>query len=285
MNNIVQAYNASEYKNKFDFFIEDGLPIPFLKNSKSILIWMSGGADSALLTHFLCNHINKNKLNVEVHILNLIRKWEKAPWQQVIAKRVYNHFIDVYDNIQFNLHEMLIPTSVEHVVFVNKDDVDKPITDFTGGDVLLSNEYCNYLTAKYEIDVNYNATTCNPPVEFTKRVRSRDISCDGSQQSSIKLLGKANPFNSYNCNPFIYTDKSWVIKQYKDNNLLHLLNKTRSCEAYIENTDYKNWYDKFNADTLEDCNTECYWCQERNWALEQNGLLKYKNKFGKVHVF
>jgi len=284
MSKIVEAYNANRYKNNFNFFNIDGLPIPFLKDSKRILIWMSGGADSALLSYLLCEYITENNLDVEVHVLQFIRKWEKAPWQQTIGKGVYNYFVTKFNNINFTRHEALIPTLVEHVVFVDKNDAyaKKEIIDFTGGDVVLTNENCYFITAKYNIDINYNATTRNPPINFDNRVRSRDIDCDGSEKSSFKLLGKANPLNSYNCNPFIYTDKSWVIKQYKDRNLLDLLNITRSCEAYISGIDYSNWDN--NVDLLEDCNTECYWCQERNWALEQNGLLKFKNKFGKVNV-
>jgi len=90
-----------------------------------------------------------------------------------------------------------------------------------------------------------------------------------------------HPTNYYNCNPFIFTDKEWIIKQYKDRNIIDLLNITRSCEGYIKDTNYINW--NKNIEILEDCNN-CFWCKERNWALKQNNLLQYKNKFGKVII-
>lgn len=279
-NNIKNSYSLNPYKENFYFFEEDSLSIPFKKDAKRILIWVSGGADSALLTHLICDHITKNSLNVDVHVLQFARKWMKAPWQETIGAGVYNYFVNKFTNINFTRHSVMLPTCVEDSIFINKQT--KELVDEKTGDNLVSDEYCSYITHKYKIDVNYNATTCNPPVEFNKRVKSRDVICDGSIDNSYRLLGEFFP-NSYNCNPFIFIDKSWVVKQYKNRNLLDLLNITRSCESYIKGVDYSNW--EGNVDLLEDCNTNCYWCQERNWALEQNGLLKYKNKHGKVNVY
>lgn len=276
--NIGKCYDESPFKNEFDFFEIDSLKIPFKKDCNRILLWVSGGADSALLTYLMSEYISKNNLDVDIHVLQFARKWIKAPWQETIGKGVYNYFVRKYPNINYIRHSVMLPVCVEDAILVSKHTGEK--IDSKSGDNLVSDEHCYYISAKYFIDINYNATTSNPPFTIERRVKSRDLICNGTKQDSYRLIGTVLPYKGYNCNPFIYVDKSWVIKQYKNNNLIDLLNITRSCESYIKNIDYTNW--DGNVDTLQDCNTECYWCEERNWALKQNDLLQYKDKYGKL---
>jgi hypothetical protein len=65
--------------------------------------------------------------------------------------------------------------------------------------------------------------------------------------------------------PFRFVEKSWVIKQYYDLDILDLLDITRSCEGEFEGLNYKTYvYGQF----VPTCN-ECFWCKERNWAISQ----------------
>jgi hypothetical protein len=61
-----------------------------------------------------------------------------------------------------------------------------------------------------------------------------------------------------------------------------MLNITRSCESVADKFNFPNWNGVIEE--LIDCNKECFWCLERNWALEQNNLLQYKNKHGKLII-
>lgn len=278
-NEINRCYEISKFKDRFDLFEKDGLRLPFMRDARNILIWMSGGADSALLTNILCQYIRLNQLPVKVHVLQFVRKWDKGPWQEKIGLSVYDYFTKKYPDIEFIRHGVLMPVCIEGTYIVNRNTMEKKYDDFA--EIVAMNEISAFTTIKNSIDVNYNATTMNPPVKFNYRVLNRDLVCHGDDIDSGRLFGRYEPTPGFFANPFIFTDKSWIIKQYKDDDLFDLLNITRSCESYVDGIDFKNW--DGNVDKLEDCNTECFWCYERNWALEVNGLLEFKDKTGKIN--
>lgn len=277
---IDRCYDVSRFRDRIDLLEHDGLKIPFLKDARNILIWMSGGADSACLTHIICDYIRKNDLKVTIHVLQFIRKWNKAPWQEKIAFNVYNHFVNEYPEIKFVRHSTMIPVCIEGQYIADRKTLAKKYDTYA--EIMAMNEIAQFVTVRNGIDINYNAITRNPPIEFDYRVLERDIVCTGSDDDSDRLLGSYKPSMSLFANPFMFTDKSWILKQYKDMQLIDLLNKTRSCESYVDGVDFTNW--DGNQDNLEDCNTECFWCFERNWALEVNGLLEFKDKHGKIRL-
>ena len=69
----------------------------------------------------------------------------------------------------------------------------------------------------------------------------------------------------YAIHPFMFVDKSWVVKQYKRKDLMDLFKITRSCEGEFDNINYKTYT---KGQYVPVCNT-CFWCLERNWAIEQ----------------
>jgi len=64
----------------------------------------------------------------------------------------------------------------------------------------------------------------------------------------------------------VHTTKDWIIKKYDEENILDLLNITRSCEGEFEDLDYTTYTP---GQTVPICG-ECFWCKEREWAIEQN---------------
>jgi hypothetical protein len=72
--------------------------------------------------------------------------------------------------------------------------------------------------------------------------------------------------NRWAIHPFRFTEKSWVIKQYKDLEIEELLNITRSCEGEFENLTYETYTPGQYVPTCG----KCFWCKEREWAIEYN---------------
>ena len=66
------------------------------------------------------------------------------------------------------------------------------------------------------------------------------------------------------CHPFVYTKKDWIIRQYYKNNIVDLLNLTRSCEGEFEDLDYTSYA---VGQHVPECG-ECFWCKERQWGID-----------------
>lgn len=71
---------------------------------------------------------------------------------------------------------------------------------------------------------------------------------------------RGSALNSNHIRPFMDMDKAQIIRLYKDYDILHLLSKTRSC----------------GIEGLERCGG-CYFCMERAWGCEQNGVDDINN--------
>ena len=66
------------------------------------------------------------------------------------------------------------------------------------------------------------------------------------------------------CHPFVYTKKDWIIKQYFENDIEDLLNLTRSCEGEFDGINYNTYTP---GQHIPICG-ECFWCKEREWAMQ-----------------
>jgi len=237
----------------------DGVRIPINPEWNNIVVMLSGGADSACLTYNLCKIIETYNLNIKVHIFSGIRVWKSRPWAADVSERVYNWLKNRFENILGQRHTYFVPTYFEHSNLGNAFD-GKP------GETIILAEYLEFLCSQQKYNAVYDATTQNPKNYSGKRMEVRD-------ESTAQVLVGAHD-NYWKLGPLQTTAKDWIIKQYKDNNILDLLKLTRSCEgdAYLEpivfGRDYK-WYDKNKQ--VPECG-RCFWCEERKWALEVNGI-------------
>ena len=236
----------------------DGVKVPFDKDWKSIAISLSGGADSALLSYILCTLAVDS--NVTVHIINHIRCWKDKPWQQDDADSVVNWLTNRFNNVKFQHHKNFIAPELEYGNMGPKlvDEYGKNVS----GDNIQQRAYAEYICHKHDIAAYYNAVTRNPRSAMFNGMKERDIDPteDNNHLSIMKHMGR------YACHPFRFVDKSWIIKQYKVLGIEDLFEKTRSCEGIFKGLDYSN-YKKGQYVPL--CN-ECFWCKEREWAIEQN---------------
>jgi hypothetical protein len=243
-----------------DTIVIDGVEIPFSIEWKRIAISLSGGADSGMLAYILCDLITKTNADIEVHVISHTRMWKVKPWQAFDSLNVYNWLVKQFPNIIFKRHTGFIAPELEW------GTQGPTITDEYGklvsGDNLQIRAYAEYICFHEFIDAYFNGVTRNPRNTDLVGMLARDIDPDENNQKLLIMqhMGKLA------CHPFRFTEKSWIVKQYFDNQLLDLFNLTRSCEGKVEGIDYKNYTPGQYVPTCG----ECFWCKERAWAIEQN---------------
>ena len=247
----------------FKHFTQDGLNIPFNPDWKKIAVNVSGGADSCLLTYLLCKHIEENNIDCKVDILTHQRVWTVRPWAGPVSLNVFNKLKETYPNIIDNRITNYIPPELEHSTLGN-------IVDGRSGDQITVQSFNDFISAQNDYNAIFNATTKNPTMEnpTEDRMRNRDHKAFGLDEFICVY------FNYWQCMPFIATEKDWVVKQYKDLDILDLYNTTRSCEGdgrdggVLLGKDY--WWYKYNSDKPVETCGKCFWCVERKWAEDKN---------------
>jgi hypothetical protein len=243
-----------------NFYDVDGVKVPFDKKWNSIAISLSGGADSALLAYLLCNLVDEKQT---VHIVNHVRMWKTRPWQGWDSLYVYNWLEKQFPNIQFKRHTNFIAPELEY------GNIGPTLTDEYGkqvsGDNIEIRAFAEHVCFWENVDAYYNAVTRNPRnVDFVG-IPGRDV----DPTNDNKHLALMIHMGKYAIHPFRFIEKDWVIRQYNRLGLESLLNITRSCEGEFENLTYKNYTPGQYVPTCG----KCFWCQERNWALNQNSNL------------
>lgn len=235
----------------------DGVRIPFNKDWNSIAISLSGGADSALLAYLLCSLIPNDML---VHVISHTRMWKTRPWQQEDSKRVFNWLSVRFPKIKMIRHVNFIAPDIEY------GNIGPSIPDeynkFVSGDNIQQRAYAEWLCHKYNVKAYYNAVTHNP----------RDIDLGGMTERNVERNADTEHLeymihmDIVASHPFRFIDKSWIVAQYKRLDIMELFDITRSCEGEFEGLDYKTYKP---GQVVPTCG-ECFWCKEREWAIEQN---------------
>jgi len=246
----------------FKQFTQDGLNIPFNPDWEKIAVNVSGGADSCLLTSLLCRHIEANNLKCKIDVITHQRVWTVRPWAGPVSLDVYNSLKEKWPNIINKRLTNYIPPELEHSTLGN-------LVGDRSGDQIIVQSFNEFQAAENDYNCIFNATTKNPSMETPTedRMRNRDFVAVGLKE--YLFLGT----NFWQSMPFIATEKDWVVKQYKDLELMDLYNKTRSCEGdgrfggSLIGKDY--WWYKYRDVEVETCG-KCFWCVERKWAEDQN---------------
>lgn len=235
----------------------DNVTIPFDPKWKNIAVSVSGGADSALLTYLLCNIA---PVETRFHIISNIRMWKTRPWQSEDSKRIFDFFVDRFPERTFYRHTNFIAPDIEY------GNIGPSLTDEYGmkvsGDNIQIRAFAEYTCYYNNIEGYYNAVTCNPP----------DVEFGGMLERDLKNIKGKNHLEHmihlgiHVMHPFRFTDKSWIVKQYKRLNIMNLFNITRSCEGEFEDLNFRTYVPGQYVPTCG----ECFWCKERDWAIEQN---------------
>jgi len=225
----------------------DHVSIPIDNNWKNIGISLSGGADSAMLAYLICLNTSAN-----IHISTHIRCWKTRPWQSYVSEEVYNWLVNRFQNLTFKRHINFIPPELEWGN-IGPNIIDE-YKKLKSGNQIILRSFNEYLIHKESLDAWFGGITLNPDIKFNNALKDRDKGhIDPIMMHMDILIG----------HPFVYTKKDWIIKQYKNNNILDLLNLTRSCEGEFEGLDYKTYKP---GQSVPVCG-KCFWCQERDWAI------------------
>jgi hypothetical protein len=234
----------------------DQVNVPFDNSWNSIAVSLSGGADSALLAFLLCNIIE----NQTVHIISHTRMWKTRPWQRYDSLRVLNWLKNRFPNIKFERHTCFISPDIEYGNMgpIIKDEYGKLVS----GDNAQQRSFAEFICTLNNIPAYYNAVTHNPRGIDLGGMKERDLepTKDNEHLVIMQHMGR------WALHPLRFVDKSWVVKQYKDNDIMDLFQITRSCEGEFKELDYTNYVDGQNVPICG----ECFWCKERAWAIEQN---------------
>lgn len=221
-------------------------------SEKDLIIRLSGGFDSALMLCLLALNAPKGTTIYPITVIrgNLhskhydLDKVDVTPYVNNIIKYTRNiassRGITINDSL-FEISENWRSDLNEYVETQNK--LIKQIRD-----------------SKTSSMIQYNGVTTNPPVpigldEFREKNR---------EPENIDFDGVASDIQHNLVAPFLKADKRITIWLADELNILgDLLDITRSCEGKRHNT--KNFTDI--------CKTECWWCLERQWALDNYKLI------------
>lgn len=236
----------------------DGVDIPYDPEWRNVAISVSGGADSALLAYLICKLAYEH--NTTIHIINHIRCWKTKPWQQYDADYVFRWLFQKFYHTTFKRHTNFIAPELEY------GNMGPTLTDEYGkkvsGDNIQQRAYAEYICKKYNIDAYYNAVTRNPRGIALGGMTERDIELNENN----KHLQIMKHMDVWALHPFRFVEKDWIVKQYKDNDIMDLFNITRSCEGTFENITHETY---IAGQEVPTCG-ECFWCKEREWAIERN---------------
>lgn len=259
---------TQKHTDNLSFFELDGIEMPFDHSWNNIGISVSGGADSALLSYILSKYITDNNLAINLHFISNIRMWETRPWQRYDSLNVFNYIKKLFPNLNYYRHENFIPPELETA------NIGKIIPHFTGelkgGDSISTFSFVNYICNREKIDSWFAALTKNPDQDFSETPDDRNSKDLDNVKNPVELFN-----NIILAHPFCNTSKDWVIKQYKELDILELLELTRSCEGDINSApevfEHLDFYSYTPFDPVPTCG-KCFWCLERDWALKQNNL-------------
>lgn len=234
----------------------DGVELPFDPRWNDVAVSVSGGADSALLAYLICS-VNKNST---VHIISHTRMWKTRPWQQWDSASVYHWLKRKFPTTRFKRYTNFIAPELEY------GNIGPNLTDEYGkqvsGDNIQQRAYAEYVCNTNNVDAYYNGVTRNPRLAQFNGMVERDIE-PTSDNEHLRIM---KHMNLWAIHPFRFVDKSWVIKQYKRLDIWDLLEITRSCEGEFENINYTNYTPGQYVPTCG----ECFWCKEREWAIESS---------------
>jgi hypothetical protein len=216
--------------------------IPMNSAWKAIAIQVSGGLDSTILLYLTVKTIQKYNLDIKIFPVSL---------------EIYNKAKNLGSS------RAVIAKVQELTGFTNWGEIVEVIGDETNwrdqGKADFFSQVLRDLFKRELIDFEFKGVTKNPPLEESKDFKYNEF----------RQFDRDNPttiYNSrHNASPHAFMNKKDIVELYIKHGVLdELAALTLSCD---ENLDIiiRNGWDV-------PCGT-CWWCCERRWGLESNGLV------------
>lgn len=210
-------------------------------------VWMSGGADSAVLCYILAKKIIQDQLPLQI---------------QPITVDYKRPFSFIAGNVVTEIKKLLSADTIfkDHLVYNPPDDTVWSHAELTDQFHQLNEKHVR----ENKFQVLYSGITTNPPVDIQKKFNwgiLKDVEVKrGSTvpKDKVRHLVKQEPdatYEFYEIKPFFDLTKKDIALLYLS---LHILDTlfplTRSCEDLKSTTGH--------------CGN-CWWCEERAWAFER----------------
>jgi len=222
-----------QYKNKFGTIqvMKDG----DLFRGKTLALSMSGGADSTMLCYLLAKTSRRHNLQITIQPYNGYDIW--APMDSKGVVKIIKYIQSKFPTV----------------------DIQWPISTVfdTNGDLgpRSKNMYIRPLLDKLEahnvVDLVMNGISLGPPIEVQETFRNwQDPAVDVRRRHGKRQWHEIERAIEH-LSPLKHIDKRFIVQCYKEFDIEDLLEITNSCI-----------YPQGNCG-------ECWWCQERNWALNQ----------------
>ena len=221
-----------QYKNKFGTIqvMKDG----DLFRGKTLALSMSGGADSTMLCYLLAKTSRRHNLQITIQPYNGYDIW--APMDSKGVVKIIKYIQSKFPNV----------------------DIQWPISTVfdTNGD-FAPNDKNMYITPLIEklvahnvVDLVMNGISMGPPLEVQQTFKDWDNKINVRRLPGYHLWNEVEKAIDH-LSPLKHIDKRFIVQCYKEFDIEELLEITNSCI-----------YPQGNCG-------ECWWCQERNWALNQ----------------
>jgi 7-cyano-7-deazaguanine synthase in queuosine biosynthesis len=223
-----------KFKNKFGTI--DVLPNTKLFNRRTIGLSMSGGVDSTMLCILLAKTIQAKNLKTVIQPYNGYDIW--APLDSAGLPNIIK-----FIKSEFPLVDIKWPVSA--------------VFDTQGDKIKDKNTYIqplvNDLLRKRFINQRIGGISMGPPLEVQQNFT---IPHPDAEKYRIQRLPGYRLWNEVeNADglfaPYKHIDKRFIVQCYKDFGYEDLLKQTQSC-----------------TDPKGNCG-ECWWCQERAWAIQE----------------
>jgi len=219
-----------------------------LPKTGNILLWVSGGLDSAAGLYLIAKHIKENKLKNKIVVATWQRdqddnpkdQWNKLPkdWNVKHAKKVIAKVKTLW---KIPKNSKLIS---DHIIIPTPKRIGPRILEKEWQKVFDDNK------TKYKLKDTFGFVTKNP---------HRSVMQENDMMGKDKPTYRDGAKRHHNSKPFQNYDKKFIAEIFEEQGLMKTLYPlTRSCEGQANIT--KNF--------TKPCK-KCWWCKEKKWAFNK----------------
>lgn len=217
-----------------------------LPKTGNILLWVSGGLDSAAGLYLIAKHIKENKLKTKI----IVATWKR---DQNDNPRRYQNKLPKDWNVT---HAKKVMAWVEKKLKLTKTQKFQHIivnTPVRTGPRIPGEEWLkiyNEYEKEYKLKDTFGFVTKNP---------ARSIMIENDMWTRDRPTYRDSAKRHHNSKPFQNYDKKFIFRIFEEEGLMKSLYPlTRSCEGQADVT----------KDFTKPCK-KCWWCKEKKWAFNR----------------
>ena len=205
-----------------------------LFRGKTLALSMSGGADSTMLCYLLAKTSRRHNLQITIQPYNGYDIW--APIDSTGVIKIIKY-------IQSKFPTVDIQWPISTVFDTNGDSAPNDKNMYIG-------PLIDKLQAHNVVDKVMNGISMGPPIEVQQTFKDWDNKINVRRLPGYHLWNEVERAIEH-LSPLKHIDKRFIVQCYKEFDIEELLEMTNSCT------------------TPEGNCSECWWCQERTWALNE----------------